>query len=396
MKKYLLLLGLIGLSFSCINISLNSNSSYSFSPYECYHDDSLNITLNQSIFLNNSTITLQPNQTIRDNVSGISYFSQPTNTTIINTTLVNCSPLNQIIYLDPTQNFTNSTLNLSVFAKKANINTSIDPNTTYYNSTYNFSITSKSCPDSKANLNLTFDIGSNYTNANENISITVKGIDKKNQTIKFKCGESAREELTNNTYVAPSCANLEREIGFGETYSNDEFKLKLVAPKKLAKTVTIYDGQQFADERQDLVINAKTTNEQYLNYCKNVTDETVTVAWQNYNLTKGYSRLAYLYVDDISPYCTTDEKFNETGLYKCFNRNLAEMQNKSRENLDNYNICTEEKNKLVTSVNNAEQSTNNLFEKVMIILVVVGGLLLVGVAFAFWLIKSNREDGGAF
>jgi len=396
MKKYLLLLGLIGLSFSCINISLSNNSSYSFSPYECYHDDNLNITFNQSIFLNNSTITLQPNQTILDNVSGISYFSPQINSTIINTTISNCSPINQVIYLDPTQNFTNSTLNLSVFAKRANINTSIDPNSTYYNSTYNFSVTAKSCPDSKANLNLTFDIGSNYTNSNENITIQVKGIDKKNQTIKFKCGESAREELTNNTYLAPSCANIEREIAFGETYVNDEFKLKLIAPKKLAKTETIYDGQQFVDERQDLVIKAKTTNEQYLNYCKNVSDETVTIAWQNYNLSKGYSRLAYVYVDDISPYCTIEEKFNETGLYKCFNRNLGEMQNKSKENLDNYNICKTEKEKLSISVNNAEQSTNSLFEKVMIIMVVAGGLLLIGVAFAFWLIKSNREDGGAY
>lgn len=396
MKKYLFLLGLISLGFSCTNISFSNNSEYAFSPYECYHDPTLNITINQSIFLNNSTILIQQNQTIQDNISGISYFSPLINTTVINTTINNCSPLNQVIYLDPSQNFTNSTLNLSVFAKKANINLSIDPNSTYYNSTYNFSVSAKSCIDSKANLNLTFDIGSNYTNANENISITVKGIDKKNQTIKFKCGESAREELTNNTYQAPDCANTERELSFGETYVNDAFKLKLSAPKKLAKTETIYDGQQFADERQDLIIKAKTTNEQYLNYCKNVSDESVTVAWQNYNLTKGYSRLAYVYVDDISPYCTIEEKFNETGLYKCFNRNLAQMINKSNENLDNFNICKTEKDKLSVSINNADQSTNNLFEKVMIVLVVVSGLILVGVAFAFWLIKSNREDGGAF
>lgn len=396
MKKYLLILSLIGLSFSCINISIQNNSNYVFSPYECYFDNDLNISINQSIFLNNSTVQIQPNQTIQDNVSGISYFAQPSNTTIINNTILNCSPLNQIIYLDPTQNYTNQTLNLSVFAKHANINTSIDPNSTYYNSTYNFSVSSKSCPDSKANLNLTLDIGANYTNQTENITINVKGIDRKNTQTQLKCGQSVKEELTNNTYLAPSCINLEKNINFDETYFNQDFNLKLFAPKKLAKTETIYDGQEFVDERQDLVIKAKTTNEQYLTYCKNVTDKTVTTQWQNYNLSKGYSRLAYVYVDDISPLCTIEEKFNETGLYKCFNRNLDKMLNESKKNVDDLNICKTERTNLETSINNASTSTENLYGKLMIIIVIVVSLAIICFAVGIWIWKMNREDGGVY
>lgn len=397
MRRILLLLIILGISSACLNINSTDliNSSVQLNASNCIYIEDLNTTINNSIVF-------------QDNLRNISAGSNYTNS--LNETyscLFDKININQS--LDYSENYTNTAHNITIRAPGYPLLNSLvrlDPGRTYYQKDLNLTVIANVLNQSAPTvpqfhkLNITQNIsgGQWYNNSDVNISIYAIPFNKLNDTINLKCGENKEYTTLGITVNAPACATpIKRTLDYGEHLLVTDQGIDITAPPKLNKNLDLYVGQTDKEDNIGLTATCSINDTQLISMCEKQNDTQLVKLWDKISFNESQNCGAYTYVcvNNLTQYCSNDEKYSgRYGLINCFNRNIDEVRNQTKELTDQNTILTTQKAACETGQKQIQDDKDSSMTFVLMIITSMIILVCSIVLGIKWIKTQQIEQGG--
>lgn len=397
MRRILLLLVLLGISSACINISSQDliNSSIQLNASTCIYVDDWNATINNSVIFQNNLRNITPgtnytnslNETFSCafdhlNINQTLDYDEEYADTIHNVTLraQGYPQLNSLVRLDPGRSYTNRFLNLTVTANV--LNQSVP--------------TVVQVP--KLNISQNLSGGQWYNNTELNISIYATPFNKLNETTQLKCGESKTYATLGVSVNAPACPTpITRTLDFGEHLIIRDQGIDITAPAKLNKNIALTVGETEKNDTIGLTVSCAINDTQLISLCQSQNDSQIVKLWERIpiNETQNCGAFSYFCVNNLTQYCSNDEKYSgRYGLINCFNRNIDEIKNQTKELTDQNTILTTQKAACETGQAQIREDKDS---SMTFILMMLGGMIILVCSIVLaikWLKTQQIEQGG--
>ncbi len=414
MKHLLFILSVIVVSSACttLNSSDLANSTKTLGLRDCIFIEDWNATINTSYSPTNQTVNLTALGTATDILSGnlyncnynleninqsitpgAYYYNQKNN--IYLTCPIKQYGINQ--RLDFTNNYTNQEAGIIILPPLypiLNQNITPDYSGSFINDSLKLNVTCPAYP--KLNLAVPVPIGINYTNHELNLTCIGAEYPKFNENISLECNGTKTYVNPNITVSAPKCLGIVKKMDYGEHIIIPN-ELDLTAPPAINENLTLIDGGRFFDNASNTDIRCHPSDEQYITFCKNMTEENIVKGWDKINIsnmTENQTHIGCFYVDNLTQNCNIDEKFGgKVGFIQCYNRNIDNMNTKITEATDKYNICNTERQQMVTNSQNNKDTTENLSDTSLNIAIGVIAAVMIFLAGWRWLDKKKAERG---
>lgn len=366
LRLLFVLLCLVSASMACTTLTLANlaNASFTLNQGQCIYITDTNTTLQAEYYKTNDTINMTAYQVATNFITNTQYVcnynrvgmtqtlpyngSYYNDVNQINITCPVFPMINEDITLTAPNTYSKTQYNITVRAldKKYNVNKTLGFSECYTNLETNETLCAPEYP--KVNVVETLGYGLSYINSTANISITAPPYPNINENVQLKCGESKTWSQCGVTASAPACSGVSRVMSYGEHFKDDNYKIDLTVIEKPDIQFTLKSGENYTSETYGVRGTCEASAEQFIDFCKNFSDVDLPQYWTPMNLSNyTCNNFAMLCIDEISPYCTAEEKFGGAyRLLQCNNRIAEQTYTQCKDKEDQLTICTNEKNAL--------------------------------------------------